>query len=62
MEAMVDLVRACWHENGPRTRFHVGDIYWWLRLRGHHVADPDVRLWTDEWGSTATLAWMYPPS
>ena len=62
MEAMVDLVRACWRENGPRTRFHVGDLYWWMRLRGHLQPDPDIRLWTDEAGSTIGLAWMYPPS
>ena len=61
MEAIVDLVRACWRENGPLTRLHVGDIYWWLRTRGHRLADPDVRLWTDKGGSTIGFAWMQPP-
>ena len=61
MEAMVDLVRACWRDNGPRTRFHVGDIYWWLRNRGHGLADPDIRLWTDEEGVAIGFAWMQPP-
>lgn len=61
MDAMVDLVRACWRENGLLTRFHVGDIYWWLRTRGHRLADPDVRIWTDEEKALVGFAWMQPP-
>jgi ribosomal protein S18 acetylase RimI-like enzyme len=40
----------------------MGDIYWWLRHRGHLQPDPDIRLWTDEKGSTVGLVWMDPPS
>ena len=61
MEAMVDLVRACWRENGPRTIVHAGDIYWWLQNRGHRQADPDIHIWTDEEKAPAGFAWMFAP-
>ena len=61
LETMVDLVRACWRQNGLHTWLHVGDIYWWLRTRGHDLSDANIRLWTDAGRAAIAISWTHPP-
>ena len=55
MAALLGLVSASWRRDGPRNRFHIGDVYWFLGLGREETPDqphPQIRLWTDANGDS----------
>ena len=64
MASLLGLVSACWRRDGPRNRFHIGDVYWFLGLGREETPDqphPQIRLWTDANGGPAGFAWLDGP-
>ena len=59
---MVRLVKESWRLQRQRSRFHIGDVYWWHRQLGHDGPNPDIRLWYRGAETLVGFAWHYPGS
>jgi ribosomal protein S18 acetylase RimI-like enzyme len=61
MDAMLGLVSKSWRRDGPRVRFHVGDVYWFLGTGREEPPDKpysSICLWTTPTGDAVGFAWL----